>query len=287
MRNVWKGLWTLVVAGAVVLLASSCEQAADPAVENERDPAEPVVRALDEALARQEAAIDSVARRFEAIDDLKTAQELRLRRYRNAAHVERARRLGVGSVAGTEAIERLVEQDRLVRLPDTTEYFYLQEFDYSVPYVTPDAARLLTLIGEHLHEELRRANLPLYRFNVSSVLRTGENQQALRQINPNAARGVSAHEFGTTIDIVVHIYDYVPREEDALPGTAYAAIDERLESMRRRHYSALGMRYWRHLKGLLGRVLIELQDEGLVLVTLEREQPVFHITVGRRVSGGA
>ena len=286
MRSVWKGMWTLAVAGAVVLF-TSCEPAADPVVESESDPVEPVIRALDQALARQEAALDSVASRFEAIDDLKTAQELQLRRYLNAEHVERARRLGVGSVDGSKAIGRLVEEGRLVRLPDTTEHFYLQEFDYSVPFVTPDAARLLTIIGERLHADLRAANLPLYRFNVSSLLRTGDNQRALRRINPNAARGVSAHEFGTTLDIVVHIYDYVPREDDALPGTVYPEIDERLETMRRARYEALGMRYWRHLKGLLGRVLIDLQQEGLALVTFERQQPVFHITVARRIDEGA
>jgi hypothetical protein len=38
----------------------------------------------------------------------------------------------------------------------------------------------------------------------------------------------------------------------------------------------------RELQALLGHVLSELQRSGDVLVTLERQQPVYHITVARR-----
>lgn len=274
-----------MTAGAAAVLVYW--EFAEPARnDTEAAPASDVVEALDEALAEQEEAVEHIARRFEEIDDLKTAQELQLRRYRNADHLQRARSLGVGRVSGTDEIERLVEQGSLVRLGDTTTFYYLQEFEYSVPYVTPDMARLLDRIGERLHDELRSAELPLYRFNISSVLRTAENQQALRRVNPNATLSTSAHEYGTTLDIVVHIYDYVPRPEDLLPVTSYPALDARLATMQRRMYGALGMRYWRHLKGLLGRILIDLQNDASVLVTLERQQPVFHITVAQRIQEG-
>ena len=36
------------------------------------------------------------------------------------------------------------------------------------------------------------------------------------------------------------------------------------------------------LRAILGEVLIELQNEGMVMVTLERLQPVYHMTVARR-----
>jgi hypothetical protein len=39
------------------------------------------------------------------------------------------------------------------------------------------------------------------------------------------------------------------------------------------------------LKAILGDVLIEMQDEGKVMVTLERLQPVYHMTVARRLGG--
>jgi hypothetical protein len=148
-----------------------------------------------------------------------------------------------------------------------------------VPYATPDAAALLQLIGERFQAKLAEAGLPNYHYVISSVLRTGDNQRNLRQINPNATSGVSSHEFGTTLDLVYHKYRYATRPEDMLPPTPYPFLDERLEPLRVQAFNALGMRYWQELQGILGRVLIELQREGKVIVILERGQPVFHITV--------
>ena len=245
-----------------------------------------LTRALDKALAEQDEVVEALARRFRRIDDLKTAQELRLRRHRGASHLGAARRLGVGRVSGAEGIERLVAEGRLVPLADT-RYFYVQDLDYSVAYVTPDLARLLEAIGERFHARLEALGLPRYRYCVSSVLRTAENQRALRRINPNAARGVSAHEFGTTVDVVFHKYAYLDRPEDRLAPSPVGSLDGRLEAMRVERFGALGYRYWQELQGILGRVLIELQDEGKALVLLEREQPVFHLTVAEPLAAEA
>ena len=279
-KNVVVGVVVLAAAVAAALFAvDRGEQRAEAANESFEDR---LVKVLDDALEKQNEAVQQLASEFEGIDDLKTAQELRLRRFRNADHLTQARARGF-RVSGQDEAERLREDGRLVQLTDT-RYYYLQEFDYSVPYVTPDAARLLEIIGERLHAQLSERGLPAFRFNISSVLRTAENQRALRQINPNATYGVSTHEFGTTVDIVYHIYDYYPQPEDSLAATDFPAINESLETMRIRLYDALGMRYWRMLKGLLGRTLIDLQDEGKVMVTLERQQPVFHITVAENLA---
>lgn len=279
-KIIFVGIVIVAVGAAAVLFALNLGQQRAEAANDSFE--ERLVEALDRALKEQNEAVERLASAFEEIDDLKTAQELRLRRYRNADHLAQARARGL-RVSGDEEAERLKEQGRLVRLEDT-QYYYLQDLDYSVAYVTPDAARLLELIGERLHQQLSEHGLPAYRFNISSVLRTAEKQRALRQINPNATYGVSTHEFGTTVDIAYHIYDYYPQPEDALAETDYPAINERLETIRVRQYGALGMRYWRMLKGLLGRILIDLQDEGKVMVTLEREQPVFHITVAENLA---
>lgn len=242
--------------------------------------------ALGEALAQQDEAAETLARRFRRIDDLKTAQEIRLRRHRGGSHLRAAQRLGVGRVSGAADVRRLLDEGRLVRL-ENTPYYTIQDLDYSVAYVTPDLARLLETIGERFQAELRERSLPLYRYRISSVLRTAENQRALRRINPNAARGVSAHEYGTTLDVVFHKYDYLDRPEDRLPPSPYPFLNERLEAMRVRRYDALGFRYWQELQGILGRVLIDLQEEGKVFVLLEREQPVFHLTVAQPLAQGA
>jgi hypothetical protein len=47
----------------------------------------------------------------------------------------------------------------------------------------------------------------------------------------------------------------------------------------------VGARKSREMQAFLGHVLIELQAAGDVLVILERLQPVYHITAGRRLAG--
>lgn len=243
-----------------------------------------LLAALDSSLAHLGDRTATLASRFEAVDDLKTAQERSLRRYRNADHLAAARALGAGGrISGMEEVRRLVDAARLVELEDGPAYV-IQELDYSVAFVTPDAAALLDEIGARFRDSLAARGLPRYQFVISSVLRTAENQQDLRRINPNATSGVSTHEFGTTLDIVYHKYRYAPQPGDALPPSSVPVLDARVEPLRVQAYEALGMRYWQELQGLLGRVLIGLQNEGKVRVTLEREQPVFHITVARRRS---
>lgn len=285
MKRVLLGALALVVllAGVVVFgtMPSRDPAGMDP-LDRNREAADEISRALDAGLIRLDSAVSVTSRKFEGVDDLKTAQEQRLRRYQNAQHLARARALGTGRISGQDEVDRLVEEGRLIRIEDNP-YYYLQDLTLSVPYVTPDAARLLDEIGRRFHDQLRSLDLPLYRYNISSVLRTEENQQQLRRINPNAARGVSTHEYGTTLDIVYHTYEYHPVPEDVLPPTSYGFLNVHLEKMRIRAYDALGMRYWQELQGILGRVLINLQDDGAVLVTLEREQPVFHITVARSI----
>ena len=245
-----------------------------------------LVLAFDSALAEQDEAVATLTRRFRRIDDLKTAQELQLRRYRGTSHLQAARRLGVGRVSGADDIERLAADGQLVSLGETP-YYYVQDLDYSVAYVTPDVAQLLETIGRRFHARLQAHGLPLYQYCVSSVLRTAENQQALRGINPNAARGTSAHEYGTTVDVVIHKYAYLNQPEDQLPPSPQAFLNERLEAIRVQRYGALGYRYWQELQGILGRVLIEMQEEGKALVLLEREQPVFHLTVAQSLAATA
>lgn len=235
---------------------------------------------LDSALVAQAAAIHALSQQFETVDDLKAAQESQLRRYRNAVHVSTARQHGVGRVTGSEHIGRLVAEGRLVQIEDNP-YYRIKELDYSVPYVTPETAAVLEEIGQRFQARLAEQGLPRYRYVISSVLRTADNQAALRRVNVNAASGVSSHEFGTTFDIVFHTYDYVPALTDTPTPTTYPFFDEKMEDIRRRAFSALGMYYWQELQGVLGRVLIEMQQEDTLIVVLERRQPVFHITVAQ------
>ena len=82
------------------------------------------------------------------------------------------------------------------------------------------------------------------------------------------------------MDIVYHTYDFGPNGLEVAPDAT--ALDSLLAELRHLTTNGLAMVNWQELQGILGRVLIEMQREGSVLVTLEREQPVFHITVNRR-----
>ena len=44
-------------------------------------------------------------------------------------------------------------------------------------------------------------------------------------------------------------------------------------------YDGLAGRYWQKLQGELGRALLDLQRRRRVIVYMEYEQPVFHITL--------
>jgi hypothetical protein len=141
---------------------------------------------------------------------------------------------------------------------------------------------MLVEVGRRFHAELDSLGLPPYRMEITSVLRTPETQADLRQSNPNASQVVSAHEFGTTLDIararfsapapseIQRVISVAPSTIPEVQETAAAALD----SVADRHSSAL--------QAALGRVLIRMREEGMLLVMMERQQAVYHTTVARR-----
>src|SRR5690606_24629113 len=138
---------------------------------------------FERALGEHDHLIDTLSARLRRIDDLKTAQEQVLRRIRNTDHLAAARRYGVERSPTREDLNRLVESGALMRLEDN-DFYWIQDLDLSVPYVTPSTAQALEEIGRRFHAALAERGLPPIRFNISSVLRTSESQQELRRINP-------------------------------------------------------------------------------------------------------
>jgi hypothetical protein len=204
------------------------------------------------------------------------------RRHLNATHVAAARRNGVGPVRDSAHLADLVRRGTLVQLPDSTRWWVLRELDKSVPFVTPGTQAALEEVGQRFHARLDEHGLPPFRLDITSVLRTGQQQSALRRRNPNASATTSSHEFGTTLDIaylsfaapqsIDHASLDLERDEQVsgpLRAEATAALD------------SLGTRFAPHLEGELGAVLQQLQRDGMVLILRERSQPVYHITVAR------
>jgi hypothetical protein len=239
----------------------------------------PTEAAFHREFARIDSAATRVDRIFQPLPLLTFAEEGALRRYSNAQHVARARALGIPRGLSAERISTLEEQGRLVRL-DSNEYWVAQGRN-GAPLAVPGVRSTLDEIGRRFQARLAALGAPAYRIEVTSVLRTAADQAALRRVNPNAAAGESAHEFGTTFDVLYSAY--------AAPAEPFVQLESgdagAFEPVLRRYADVAAERVAGRraleLKAILGKVLLEMQREGRILVTIEQLQPVYHITIAR------
>ena len=237
-------------------------------------------RVLSDGLSTILAHADSIESALRPVSLLTTAQARVFDRYRNDDHLVVARRIGVPQPVTAEARESLLSQGRLVRLDDS-EFWTVRDLDHSTPLVTPDVVALLTEIGERFQARLAALGVPPLRLEVTSVLRTAEDQAELRRVNRNATRGESTHQYGTTVDIAYSSFR-PPAEPVLRLDTAEAPwLEPYLRRMEAAATEAGAARMSRELQAELAIVLREMQSEGKVMVTMEVRQPVFHITVAR------
>lgn len=244
----------------------------------DRPPANEAV--LLQAMARVDSAAASVDSIFQPLPVLAPADEATLRRFTNAQHLARARALGVGRELTAQRLAALEREGRLVRL-ENSPHWIIRDSEHSQALAVPAVRAALTEIGERFHAQLAALGAPPFRMEVSSVLRTRAEQEALQQVNPNAAPDESTHEHGTTFDVLYSAY--------AAPWEPFTDISNDdaswVESYLRRYADIsaerIAGRRALELQAILGKVLIEMQNEGKVMVTIERLQPVFHITVAR------
>jgi hypothetical protein len=246
--------------------------------------AEPEAAALTREMERIEARAREVEDRFRPLPLQRPAQEEALRRFGNPQQMVAARRLGIRPGTSEGELERLVSEGTLVRLADTTDLWVVRELEHSTPYVVPDVEVFLRELATRFQAALARLDIPPYRLEVSSVLRSAEDQERLRRVNPNAAAGESTHQFGTTFDVLYSAYapPAAPLVEPRIPEAPW--LEPQLRWAAATRAEALAARYSRELQEILGRVLLEMQGEGKVMVTLERLQPVYHMTIARRLT---
>jgi hypothetical protein len=216
---------------------------------------------------------DSVRAAFASAKPLGAREVAELRQDVNAEQIASARELGVRAGNRTDALKR---QGVLVELDDSTELWVLRDMDHSVPVVTPDARAMLMEIGRRFHARLDSLGLPRYRMKVTSALRTDETQAELRRINPYASQTVSAHEFGTTMD-VSHERFAIPADP---PRTGVPEMEEEM-------LDSIGKEHAKVLQAELGRAIAQMRDEGALHVMMENLQPVYHMTVRRRFTSGS
>ncbi len=244
-------------------------------------------RLAQDDLARLDGWLDAQAETYRAVPPLTAGEEAALRRSLNPAHLRAAERLGVEPVAAPESLAAVAARRGLVRIgTDTTRVVW--QGGYSEPFLTPDAAISLDSIAFAFRRELDRAGLPAFRFTLSSVWRATEAQAALRRVNPNAARGRSSHEYATTFDIPYRRFSFagpgsvaLPEPSERLPPVVRPLVAEVMGSRAAARFDVLARDEPQPLAALLGRALIELEDRGVVVALIERQQPVYHVTVAR------
>jgi hypothetical protein len=285
MRGFGENLRRTAAAGALVLAAACVTEDAEQAAEHPEQDVEPVetVVLLPPTTAETEAMLaplrmeaDSVDRKLRRVRGLSRGERSRLRRDVNARQITRARQLGIRRGADVQA---MVKAGRLVQLADTTRYWVIRDLDYSVPYVTPGTEAMLAEIGRRFHARLDTLNVPRFRLDITSVLRTPAKQAALRRGNRNASDIESAHEFGTTIDIAYR------RFAAPAPDTAHQALGIPARQLRDSVLVKTATARGAELQAALGRVLLLMHREGKLMVMMERQQTVFHMTVARRFPG--
>jgi hypothetical protein len=243
------------------------------------DPGVPTVADWEALVRSLEFRVDSAEQVLVRIPNLTSRERSRLRADANARQTARATALGIPRGG---AVEPLEERGRLRRLPESTRLWEIRDLDYSVPYVTPDAESMLVEIGERWMAALDSLGLPPFRMEITSVLRTPADQARLRRSNANAARGASSHEFGTTLDIAYRRYA-APRMGGTELENVHPSLRSRLETTHDSLFVELASRRGTELEAVLGRVIEEMRSEGKLLVMMERQQTVYHITVARRL----
>ncbi len=180
-------------------------------------------------------------------------------RYRdfNAVHLKHAKKGGVAPFKTNNDFENkigvLVKEDKLVEINDN-KYYRICNLTHSHSYLTPVAEQFLEDLGKRFQEKLDENDLPEYYFQISSLLRTKENQKNLSRGNGNATTN-SSHMYGTTFDI-----PYFTLVKQTLLWNEAEVTDGRASK-------------------LLSEAIGELRKEGRCVVVTERKQACFHITV--------
>lgn len=205
--------------------------------------------------------------------------EAALRTYLNASHVARARALGT-RVTDEAVRDSLLAAGALVQLDDSTRYWIVRP-NAAPAHVVPHMRTLLEVLGSRFQERLAELDLPPYRIEVTSDLRTSASQARLRRSNPNAAGGVSSHEFGTTVDLSYAAFAPPAEPPEEVLIDVPPELRPTLERMVDLAFESVSARKSRELGAIFSSVLREAQVEGIALVIYERQQTVYHLTVGR------
>lgn len=170
----------------------------------------------------------------------------------NEVQLASARRYGVSPVKNRVDAEK--RKSELVYI-GANPFYHVDNLRESIPYLVPRANILLQDIGRAFLDSLYMKGVPMHQIIVTSVLRSEEDVERLRQHNLNASEN-SCHRFGTTFDICYNRYHTVQTEQS-----------------RRRAVSN------DTLKWVLSEVLRDMREAERCYIKYEVKQGCFHLTV--------
>ncbi len=171
----------------------------------------------------------------------------------NNVQLAAAARYGVSPVKDRKEAE--LRMNELVYVGSNL-YFHVDKLNSSIPYLVPRAAVLLQDIGRAYFDSLQIKGIPLHKIIVTSVLRTRDDVQKLRNRNGNATEN-SCHLYGTTFDICYN---------------RYKTVEDPDGQERRRVRNDT-------LKWVLSEVLRDFREQGRCYIKYEVKQGCFHMTV--------
>ncbi|OZC02823.1 DUF5715 family protein [Rubricoccus marinus] len=233
----------------------------------------PALDSLDARAARLRGALERLAP--PSPEEENSLRRPRTPNYR--VHLGWADSLGVQPLASEAELGRHLASGALVPLVDT-EFYVVRTLEHSKPFTTPALRESLAEAGRRFQAELARSGLPPYRFSVSSALRTADLQADLGRRNRNATSGTSSHEYGASVDIVTFRYAYASSPQDSITVDVADPHLDRANRLLVDTYTEAARSRWDHLYGALARALGSMQRDERLVVLLEAEQPVFHVT---------
>ena len=165
----------------------------------------------------------------------------------NHRQLEHAMRLGIAPLA---TVGDAYSTRRQIVQVSSGKYYTVDSLTHSIPFLVPEAEKLLSDIGRNFIDSLSSRGAGGYRIIATSLLRTPGLVKRLRRVNVNATE-TSTHQFGTTFDLSYRRFDHTDT-------TRYVHEED--------------------LKNLLAEVLFDLRANGRCLVKYERKTGCFHIT---------
>lgn len=170
--------------------------------------------------------------------------------------IEAAEHFGLKNFKSVDEIQKALAEGKLVELDPSDEDTYMLDGGIG-ELVNPETRHFFHCVLPYVKERLESLSFEFYskfrsKLIVNSAIRTEKYQDRLRRDNSNAAQGyTSSHLKGSTIDIA-----YFGAENERRP-VEYRMTKEQQD--------------W-----LDGRLLL-LELEGMLQVTKEKQQPVYHI----------